>query len=198
MSEQTFDLSNNTLEIMLDQDTDSPREWDNLAKMIFVGKHAHLGDNHDFRITNNYNNRQDFMERGAEDVKKHFDAAIVKPVHLYSHSGTSISTSFGYPFNCQWDSGTCGFAVVTKADIRKEYGVKRITKALLEKADKILECEVKLLDQWISGDVYRFSLDDKEGNNIDGCGGFFGSDLKTNGMLEHLPEDVVKELEGQI
>lgn len=198
MSEETFDLSNNKLEIMLDNDTETPREWDNLATMVFLGKHSHLGDKHDFRVNSNYDSREDFMERGAKEVMKHFDAAIVKPVHLYSHSGTSISTSYSYPFNCRWDSGTVGFAVVTKAAIRKEYGVKRITKALLEKADKILEGEVETLNQWISGEIYSFTLEDKEGNHIDSCGGFYGSDLKTNGMLDHLPDEVKKELEGKI
>ncbi len=198
MSEQTFNLGTKTLEIMLDEGNDSPREWDNLAQMVFFGKHKSYGDKHDFELDGGFDSRQDFMERGAEQVKKYFDAAIVKPVHLYEHSGTAISTSFSYPFNCRWDSGTIGFAIVTKAAIRKEYSVNRVTKELIEKADKILECEVETLNQWISGDIYSFTLETSEGEHIDSCGGFYGSDLKTNGMLDHFDDETKAAVLEQI
>jgi len=177
-----------TLEIFQDSLIESPREWDNLAKMIFFGNHSHLGDNHSVELSD-YNSRDEFMEQGAEDVKRILKAAVVLPVHLYQHSGTGISTSYSYPFNCPWDSGTCGFVVVTKEDIRKEYNIKNVTKKLIEQATKIAIGEVETLNQYISGDVYGFELKDQEDDVIDSCWGFFGSDISTNGILEYVDEE---------
>lgn len=185
--------SGNTLNVEQDEfGGDNPRSWDNLAKMIFFGKYKHLGDNHNVTLDAEFESRSDFMERGAELIKKKLNAAIVKPVHFYSHSGEGISTSYNYPFNCPWDSGTIGFAVVTKEDIRKEYSVKRINANVLEKANNVLENEVELLNQYISGEVYCFEIVTPDGNTLDSCGGFYGSDITKNGILEHINDVLVE------
>jgi hypothetical protein len=193
---------NKILRIMQDTNPDDPRSWDNLAKMIFVGKHKSLGDKHNFEFEGNYNNRQDFIEKGESELRKHFkDVAIIKAVHLYEHSGTSISTSMGYPFDCKWDAGTIGFSVVTKSDIKKDFGVKRVTKALLEQAERILEGEIETLNQYIMGDVYRFEVvtiskcehDHEHEEHEDSCGGFYGSDFANNGITDHISDERLVE-----
>ena len=184
---KTLKGKNQTLEIFADENPESPRTWDNLAKMIFFGKQEHIGDKHNVELEGGFNDRFDFMLRGADQVRKQLkDVVICKPVHIYDHSGISISTSFTYPFNCQWDSGTIGFAVVTKADIREAYSTKRITKKHIEQADKILENEIEVLNQYLTGDVYGFKLLDKKGIEVDSCWGFYGSDFKMNGMLDYV------------
>ena len=167
--------SGNTLKLIQDETAESPREWDNLSQMIFFRGKKGLGDNHRVELNVEFSSRQDFMDRGAEIVAKQLNAAICKPVHWYSHSGEGISTSYSYPYDCPWDSGTIGFAVVTKEAIRKEYSVKRITKALIDKADKILESEVETLNQYISGDIWGFEITDAEGNHVDSCWGIYGT-----------------------
>lgn len=188
----TISSENYNFVIEQDSDIESPRiDMDNLAKMVFFGKYKYMGDNHDI-VLGGFDSRKDFMERGAKEVAKIMDSAICLPVHLYSHSGETISTSFGYPYNDRWDSGTCGFVVVTKDAIRKEYGVKRIIQKTIETATKIAIGEVETLNQWISGDIWMFSLQNKEGESMDMCGGFYGSDPKTNGMLDHIELEEVK------
>lgn len=183
---QTYKSPTHVLKVYSDEPHESPRDWDNMAEMIFFGKHKTLGDAHDIKMDEYFSSRQDFMTRGAEILKRKMDAAVVLPVHLYEHSGTGISTSFTYPYNCPWDSGTCGFVVVTKKKIREEYpNYKRITKALVEKATKNAICEVKILNQYISGEVYRFELEDLKGNHEDSCGGYYG-DMDENGILDEL------------
>ena len=172
---------------------DNPREWDNLSKMVFFGKHKGLGDNHNITLDVSFDSRHDFMERGAELIRKELDAAIVKPVHLYEHSGMSISTNYSYPYDCRWDSGTIGFAVVTKEAIRKEYGVKRITKSLIEKANSVLDGEVKLLDQYIRGEIYRYRVINPEGDEIDSCGSYFGHDITENGILDNINDELAEK-----
>ena len=183
------------VKIVQDSCIDSPREWDNLARMIFTGNYRHLGDKHGVDFNQFFESRQDFIERGEQIVRKYFgDVAICYPVHLYSHSGTSISIDYTYPYNCRWDSGTIGFAIVTKEDIRKNFGIKRVTKEYIDKADRILKGEVEVLNQYVMGEVYGFIVEDEEGNHIDSCYGFYGSDFEENGMMDYLDEELVAEL----
>ena len=54
----------------------------------------------------------------AEDVADMLSQAVAhRPLYLLAHSGVSVSTS---PFNDPWDSGQCGFAVITNPD---EFGL---------------------------------------------------------------------------
>jgi hypothetical protein len=184
---ETYKLSNGrTLRMVQDDSVDSPRDWDNLSRMIFFGKYGYLGDKHSFDFDCEFDSRDEFIEKGSEIVKKEFNCVIVKPVHCYLHSGLGISTSYEYPYNCRWDSGTIGFAIVTKEDIRKEYNVKRIGQKHIDLADKVLEGEVKTLNQYVSGEVYGFVIEDSDGTVEDSCYGFYGSDIKTNGILGYL------------
>ncbi len=68
-----------------------------------------------------------------------------------------------------------------------------------------LNREVEVYDQYLCGDVYGYTIyeHDKDeepegGEHIDSCGGFYGSDYKTNGMIDYWPEgwesyNIVKE-----
>jgi len=195
-------IDNKVLRIFQDTNGDDPRSWDNLSKMIFVGKVKHLGDKHDFEFKGDFRNRQEFIEKGEIELRKHFkDVAVIKAVHIYDHSGIAISTELKYPFNCQWDSGTIGFAVVRKSDIKKDFGVKRVTKALLKQAENILDGEIETLNQYITGDVYRFEVvtlskcekEHEHEEHEDSCGGFYGSDFATNGITDHITDERLRE-----
>lgn len=147
------------IEIYPDEIGESPREWDNLGKMLCFHDRYNLGDNHDIRS-------EDFESWGEveEYLKKELEAVIILPLYLYDHSGITISTS---PFSCQWDSGQIGFVYITKEDLKKE-GVSKA------KAKKILEGEIKIYDDYIRGNVYGYKVIDEQGNEIDSCWGFIG------------------------
>ena len=175
-----------TLKIEQDFEPMSPRECDNITRMIFVGGHSHYGDDHDVKLDGGYDSMHDFIERGAEDVKKQIkDVVSIQPVYLYSHSGVTISLT---PFGCKWDSGCCGFVVVTKEDIRNWFGCKRVTQKDIDKAIGYIESEISTLNQYITGDVYGFIIEDEDENHEDSCWGFYGSDIKENGIFDHLAQ----------
>jgi len=185
-----FKSNGKVLKIVRDESPESPREWDNLTKMIFFGNYRHLGEKHDFIKNQSFNSRDEFIVEGENILRKEIkDIAICYPVHLYNHGGVSISIDYEYPYTDRWDSGTIGFCIITKEDIRKNWGIKNVTKKYIQHADEILRSEINTLDNYISGEVYGFIIEDEDGNHIDSCFGFYGFDIKTNGMLEYIQDE---------
>jgi hypothetical protein len=179
---------NFVIKIYQDEDTESPRMWDNLGTMICFHGRYNLGDKHDY----NHNDYSGWEEQ-KEDIMKKENVCVILPLYLYDHSGITMSTS---PFGCQWDSGQVGWICVSKEKVRKEYNVKRITKDIIEKVTNVLEGEVKTYDQYLTGDVYGymiFKVDtcDKgceHEEHVDSCWGYYGQEECMNeakGILEY-------------
>jgi hypothetical protein len=127
------------------QDFDNPRSWDNLGTMVCFHNRYDLGDNHHYNH-NNYNG----WDEMKNSITKEEDVAVILPLYLYDHSGITMSTS---PFSCRWDSGQVGWTFVSKKKIREEYGVKRISKELIEKVTEMLEGEVRTYDMYLTGEL---------------------------------------------
>lgn len=184
------------LKIYVDEDSESPRNWDNLGTMVCWHSRYNLGDPHNYRDPDDfwfylaeeisgstYRTEQMTPRQREEYVRKN---AIILPLYLYDHSGLTMRT---YPFSCPWDSMQVGWIYVTKAKVREEYGVKRVTKKVRERVIAVLEAEVETYSQWLEGDVYGFVLEDTQGNHIDSCWGFYGTDWMENGMADHILEE---------
>lgn len=148
-----------TIKIYQSEYHESPREWDNLGTMVCFHNRYDLGDKHNMTV-----------EELKELVKR--KDVIALPLFLYDHSGITISTSREYPFNCRWDSMQVGYIYVTKEKIREEYGTAG--EKSIERAVNYLRGEVKTYDDYLTGNVYGFVVEDEQGENIDSCSGFFG------------------------
>jgi hypothetical protein len=157
-----FELSGKrTLDIMHDEDPESPREWTNLGKMICFHRRYDLGDKTDYR-SDDYSGWDDL--RAALEADD--DVLCILPLYLMDHSGLAMNTG---GFGCPWDSGQVGFIIATKATVA-ECGTPP------ELIEECLRCEVKTYSQYISGDCYGYVIADAEGEHIDSCWGFFGTD----------------------
>lgn len=148
---------------------DPRSEWDNFGTMVCFHRRYSLGDEHDFSDVEEF---EEFIEKMD---------GVQLPIYMYDHSGVTIRT---YPFSCRWDSGQLGRIFATKDDIRREFGIKRVTKKHLERAEKILESEVRLYDQYVSGEVYSIIVHDPEGGVLDSLGGLFGDEGIKEGLKE--------------
>lgn len=180
----TYNLDNgSTLQVIHDSNASSPREDDNLGTMVCFHNRYNLGDKHGYS-TNDFDGWESMK---AALIREH-DAAIILPLYLYDHSGITMRTT---PFGCPWDSGQVGFIYISKAKIRKEYSVKKINKALLERVTGYLVAEVKVYDEYLTGEIYGFKEIDKEGKEVDSCWGFYGSDPKENGMLDNIDAKII-------
>lgn len=176
------------LMVVADEFPESPREWDNLGTMICFHRNYKLGDEHNF---SNPDDCKDFLEN--EDI------GVILPLFLYDHGGITMSVK---PFSCQWDSGQVGWIYVTKEDIKKEFG--DLSPETLSKVTNYLCGEVKVYDQFIQGDVYGFKLLSPhecgcdyctcDGEEVDSCWGFYGHDVKENGILDYLDKKYREEI----
>jgi hypothetical protein len=176
-------------------DPESPREDDNLGTMICFHSRYNLGDKH------NYDHRD---YNGWEEMKyaiiKKDDVAIILPLYLYDHSGITMNTT---GFSCRWDSGQVGFIFISKEKIREEYGVKKITKKLIEKIKTYLINEVNTYDQYLRGDVYGFRITELDENGedvkeVDSCWGYYGIDFSME-EAESVANHMIKnDKQGQL
>jgi hypothetical protein len=96
------------------------------------------------------------VEKLKERITEEFDRLFISlPTFLYDHGGISMSTG---RFSCPWDSGQVGFIYVSREKVREEYGWKVITKQREEKIRGYLRDEVKVYDQYLTGDVYGYTV----------------------------------------
>ena len=192
-----------TLTIEQDNHPENPREWSNVYTMVCWHRCYALGDKHD------YDNSDEFFAdilynicgKELEDIEElptrekyklacENDELYIQELNLYDHSGISISTSNGYPYNDRWDAGCVGFIYVTKEKALKEWGgipekdesgefikiphehpdgsVSYSIKYTPITEENWKECaeyhinnEVETYDQYLRGDVYGFTLTKK-------------------------------------
>lgn len=180
-----------TLKVVQDSCGYSPREWDNLGTMVCFHNRYDLGDKHSYNA-DDYSSWEE-MEKAI--LKQEGRGTVILPLYLYDHSGITMRTS---PFSCSWDSGKVGFILTNKKTILSEFGGKIVTKKVREKVEGILEGEVEVYTQYIEGEVYGFQIVDAEGEIVDSCYGFYGTDFLTNGMLDYIDADLLGVSEGEV
>ena len=196
---ETKEIGKYLIEIYPDQDTESPRNWDNLGTMICFHRRYNLGDKNDIIDADDFNS----WDEQRRWIEKKIKPAVILPLYLYDHSGITMKTS---PFGCNWDSGQVGWIVVSKENVRKEFGVKRINKKLIEKVTNILEGEIKTYDQYLTGDIYGYKifkvteceLGHEHKEELDSCWGFYGEEecmTEAEGIVDYYQKPKQIELE---
>ena len=121
-------------------------------------------------------------------LAKHY---IILPLYLYDHSGITMSTT---PFHCPWDSGQVGFIWVSIKKALEQFNRKKMSKQLRKRIIDCLIAEVKVYDQFISGETYGFMIEPTDQNKEiecdDSCWGFFGYDHEKSGLLDHAKPSI--------
>jgi len=147
-------------EILIEQDDNpiNPRmENANLGIMLCKHRRYNLGDDVDA-------NKDEVLNMLAGKIKD----VVVLPLYLLDHSGITMNTT---GFSCPWDSGLVGCIYADYNKIRSWYGVKKVTKNLIEKVKDMFRSEVKEYDNYISGNVYCYTIL-KDNEEMDSCGGY--------------------------
>lgn len=147
------------------------------------------------------------LERYLELVER---AVVVLPLYLLDHSGVSMSCgsntvgrgdtampgnqrdAWGNPFG--WDTTMVGFIYTTAERIAELCGrpvregdrvyAPRDTPAEQSAESWIaaqLRDEVDVYDEWLRGNVYWYSVETRDGELLDSCGGFLGGGVDGDG-----------------
>jgi hypothetical protein len=118
-----------------------------------------------------------------------FDKYLMLPVYMYDHSGIALNTT---GFACGWDSGFVGWIFCERTAVDEEFGGDT------KKAMACLSAEVEIYSHYVSGDVWGYVLEEENGIEwecVDSCWGFYGSDVRVNGMADYLPESLLDSAE---
>jgi len=170
------------INIFFDENPLNPRtDFDNVGKLWLYHSRYDIGDK-DAIDFNNFRSWEDMLEY----IELEYDPAVILPVSMYDHSGVTV---FHGEAN-GWDSGVIGFHFITKADAIRNWGKKNLTKKIIKRCEKYLESEISEYDNYVKGNVYGYEVYDDDGNNIDGCWGFFGDDFDRNGLLDHAKSSI--------
>jgi hypothetical protein len=155
-----FEIDGFELVISYDEVDWCPREMgDYLGTMAFFHKRYTIGDKHNLTVE---------QVQGIAESNKY----ISLPVYMYDHSGITISTS---PFSCPWDSGQLGYIFVSVDKIKSEFGWSRLTRSRIAKIKEYLNNEVKELDAYLTGQLYRYDIYRDE-EVLDGIGPYLDSE----------------------
>ena len=191
-----LELNGFKAEIIRDTDVESPRtSMDNVGTMACFMKRSNLGDKKHGYNSEDYGSLAEIKDAILTDNPD----AVVLPLYVYMHSGTTMSTK---PFDCKWDSGQAGFIFASGEKIKAEWGDPK-DPAARALAEECLLGEVQTYDDWLQGEVFGYKLKGPQGDDLDSCWGFYGEDYikdEVSGILVTYanddgpsPRQVIKE-----
>lgn len=155
---EQFELNGYTVKIYQDADAESPESMtdDSERRVCFLATTR----NRYFEVRADGFNPEDVGDdaRRADIEQSHH----VYPLYAYIHGGVALSLGRAGQFSDQWDSGQIGNVFVTR-------DTSEITDP-----DKCADGLVEEWNQYLSGDVYGYVIEDGEGAHVDSCWGFYG------------------------
>ena len=164
---QSFAYQGHKIEIFPDCDPQNPREDDNLCEIHYHSNRYVLGDE-------NWSGKIEEYSLMLKEAERNGDLII--PLYAYIHGGIilSLGTYFRGKLaqgHYEFDSGRCGTVIVRKKKFISEFGGKIFTHKLKNKAFEIAQGEIETFNQYLSGDIYGYVIDEEES-----CWGFYGID----------------------
>lgn len=189
-----FAAGNKLVLIYLSTDPENPRENCDLASTMWCwhGRY-NLGDDDKPRT-------EDFDGWDAIEayVRDNYEVLAIKPLYLFDHSGISMSVG---DFGDRWDSGQVGFLFVTEDHYNTMIGAADDTPGVKRAwAEKVIDQDVEVYDQYIGGSVYYgelLDLDDPVADREPG-GDYYGYKHKESGLLHDLLGSEDAEIAGEI
>lgn len=162
---ETETYKGHLIEIIHDEDPMDPRtDWDPLTEFHVKNSRHYLGEN------------QHETSEEIDDVVEQAEKAgdMVFELFAYIHGGTALSLGSFHDKalpqgHAHFDSGQCGVVIVRRKVILENFGKKKWTKRLRQKAYEIAESDVKTFTQYLNGEIYGFDIDDHE----ESCGGYY-------------------------
>jgi len=156
-----------TIHIDHDEHTHSPADWgDDGVTLLTDHRQCYIKSSH-FTA----DEARAIVSGESKEPKEWY----IFPVTAYIHSGVALSLSRDkYPFNDKWDSCTIGIVGVRKDEAKTR-----------KAAQKVAEGHISTWNDYLSGSVYAFTVEDsKTGELVVSCGGFYGDYEEDGGALD--------------
>jgi len=155
---ETFEHKGYTVKVYHDEEAENPLEFHDTVMVVEWTEYV-IG-NCEFATPKDF-----------EQYREENDLVIL-PLYMISHSGISVSTG---PFGCPWDSGQIGWVFMSAEDAKGYKGCGM-------DPENVLRETVKVLDQWVTGSVYGFSVTREcqccgADKVVDSCWGFYAEDF---------------------
>lgn len=186
MNIETFKHNGFTIGIEYDEDTETPRQPDEIGCQL-VMSHKRYDWPNDAGI-----NFDDFdgWAAIAEELSTNHGALVVANVYAYEHSGVAFKTGERTgQFADQWDSGVAGLAYVTAEDWKRtQIAAWSGSAEDIAQARKLIAGDVQLYGQWANGECYGYRITDEYGDEVAASWGFIGWDTVTEAAEEAADE----------
>lgn len=174
---ETKELNGFIIKIYQDDNMESPESWEDNG-VFLVGYHRDFtvdrGSRKDGKYTPGISqelarciaNKGNYEDGGYNDeAKDYLKQYHVFGLEAYIHSGVVLALSNEGNFcDRQWDVSQLGLVFVSKKETRMRKAALRIARGLIE-----------TWNDYLSGNVYGFTITDQEENNFDSCWGFYGA-----------------------
>jgi hypothetical protein len=163
--------------------TESP----NITKMVLFCRKMQIGDIQDDYKERDFNSMDELQAMIVEREKP----LVIHLVYMYDHGIVSLSTSYKYPYNCQWDSTIVGYIYVP--DSCKELTGTQDNR--IKQAQAAIDDDIETYNKYLAGDVFTYTCLRRDkclacGNENwaqeNFCCGFYGSDPKKSGMSDNI------------
>jgi hypothetical protein len=198
---KTINVGGYTIKIVQDEHAESPDRWGN--DDVFL-----VYDHRQFNVERKGFDPTEIFEHITESKEFMYEGYYVYPVYAYIHSGVALSLGKQeYPFSNtarNWDTSMKGFCLVRKEKDENHYlhegEVGKGTKQWEpNEAQIVAEGIVETWNTYLSGEVYGYQIDDKDGEEVDACWGFYGEEHcieDAKGIVEHrIKDDFKKRIE---
>lgn len=183
---ETLNIKGFDVNILADHDAENPLAWGS-ATLVTAHRSYTFGGGK--------------LPVDADSIEEAFDwhlsakgltlcDVIWLPVYLYDHSGLALSDT---PFGDRWDSGQLGYIYERRDAIRAEYRVQRISRKLEQTVFERLRHTLQLLKYWANGDIYAYKIPALD----EYCGGFYGWNHDTSGLVEYATDAIDAHLRLQ-
>ena len=164
---ETFERNGYKVIIEEDQDAESPSENQDEHAFIATTRNRY------FEVDGPHGETaSDIGENLEEREKTHY----VYKLNAMIHSGVYLSiTSDLKQYHMGFDSGQIGFLLITRGESE------------IPHPDKYAEGMVETWNQYLSGDVWGYVIEDGEQNLIDSCWGFYGFEYAKEEAFAAVP-----------
>ena len=181
-----IEYKKHTIKIFPDDGYDSPNEWGDEDTFLvhyhrdcWIECKKHISEQD---VKSWFWHKRDALNQLTYNMENMMKDWWVFPVSAYIHSGVSLSLNSRFSCDQQgWDTSNVGMYFVRKK-AEKKWRWRKYAMAYAEG-------QIETWNDYLSGNVYYFVVENSDGETVDSCHGFYGDYSETKGN----DSDVVTE-----